>query len=239
MGLTITIGTTTMISNKLITSACLVGLLLSRWGFSQAQSLDQPQLDTAPDAANRAANQSLETFRELVTPENAKAYGFEAPGAVASANVGSPVHEAVIGLDSLKKWDGENVESLIKPTGRLIYPIVSKDGISRSSVTLRLKDGEWSPVSFGDSREAHIRSDIRSAIDQNAPAGAPKPQVLQVRVPALNLNFLAQRKDNIVLFTSLQSIPSIDVKAGTTESAKDILTRVQSMAMKVNSDVPN
>jgi hypothetical protein len=239
MGLIITIGTTTMTSNKLIASACLVGLLLLRGEYSQAQSLDQVQLDAPPDVANKAANQSLETFRELVTPENAKAYGFDAPGAVASANIGSPVHEAVIGLDSLKKWNGENVESLIKPTGRLIYPIVSKDGISRSSVTLRLKDGGWSPVSFGDAREAQIRSDIRSTIDQSAPAGAPKPQVLQVRVPALNLNFLAQRKDNIVLFTSLQSIPSIDIKTGTTEPAKDILTRVQSMAIKVNSDVPN
>jgi hypothetical protein len=228
-----------MTFNKFGMLISFVASILWSSGVAEAQSVAQAELTPAPDAANKAASASLETFEALVTPENAKTYGFDFPGAVASAQVGPPVHEAFIGLDSLKSWKGEDVDGLIKSTGRLIYPIISKEGTARSSVTLQLKDGEWVPVSFGDVRNTQIRSEIRNQIDKNVPPGGEQPQLLQVRVPALNLNFLAQRKDDDLLFTSMQSVPSIEIKEGTTEPAKDMLTRVQTIAVKVSSDVPN
>jgi len=192
---------------------------------------------TSLAAADKAAIESLQTFRQLVTAENAPSYGFDSPGSAAVATVGPPLKDSLIRLDSLKKWDGKEVGDLITPTGRIIYPIASH-GNPGSSVTLGLREGKWVPVAFGNARESQSRTTIRNQILTNAPGGTA-PQLMQVRVPALNLTFLAYTEDSELIFTPLQTVPSMELSAGKPEPAFNVLRRVQKTALKLNSDLPN
>jgi hypothetical protein len=188
--------------------------------------------------ANKAAVGSLQTFEQLVTPENVKAYGFDSPGSVVKSKVGQPVRDYVIALDSLQKWDGKDASSIIKQTGRMIYPIYS-NGTTNSFVTIAFKEGRWVPIAFGDTREAQMISRIRDKINADAPGGGNIGTVTQVRVPALNLKFLANTVNSELILTPMQSVSALDITSGKGELATAVLRRVQKSAVTINPDAPN
>jgi hypothetical protein len=192
----------------------------------------------APDAATKAAAESIQIFKQLVTPDTLPSYAFQSPGSVEKATVGAPMRDALIRLDSLANWDGKNVEALLTPTGRLIYPIIT-DATTHSSVTLALKDGRWSSVSFGPTEEAQTRQNINIDIRSKSAPGGPPIQTMQVRIPALNLAFVATYNNNAVTFTSMQSVPDMQLKVGEEEPASNVLARIQPFAKKLDPNRPN
>jgi len=114
-----------------------------------------------PPEARAAATASLDTFRQLASP-NAKEFS-NAPGA-APLDVGRPVADYIIGLDKLVGWNGDDDPAkLLQATGRMIYPIET-NGVTWSSVIMSKKNGKWQADEFSGSSEAQLRATTQAKI---------------------------------------------------------------------------
>jgi hypothetical protein len=191
-----------------------------------------------PENANAAAQDSLNTFKELVSQGAYREYDFDSASSVDRIVLGQPLNDAMIGLDQLANWDGANPYDLIRPTGRVVFPITS-DGQAHSSVTLAFKDGKWVAVAFGGVREARARLAIEGRMMRERAVGSPAPLLSQVRIPALNLQFLARLDKGQLFLTPVEENPELGLEAGREERADLLLRRAQQAASHRNPDVPD
>jgi hypothetical protein len=227
-------GTITMTSNRktvLMTSAITMVVRLATVSAQPA----------APDGAHQAALQALSTFRQLAVPTDNNpnghiALGLNVPGEADHAGIGAPVNDYIIGLIALQKWDGRDPQALLRPTGRVIYPITT-DGVTRSSVTLAQKNGQWTAVVFGSADEAQARSRIRANLSAQGPGGDEVG--MQVRIPDFQITFLAQRNGQDLQFTPISTLPGLGIEAGKTEPARQLLLRLQPEAKLRSAEVPH
>ncbi|WP_139024875.1 hypothetical protein [Bradyrhizobium sp. STM 3843] len=191
----------------------------------------------APAAATSAAAKSLDTFRSISnTPTQFKTLGLDAPGQASQASVGGAVVDYMIGLDSLRDWDGGDPIKLLRPTGQFVYPI-TVDGKTKSSVTIAQVKGEWVAAAFGTANEARARSDLKENLTSQAPGGAQ--EFAQVRVPALRTTFMAFDGSDGLFFASLTSRPEFGLEPGKLEAASTVLRRLQPFAKRIDPNTPN
>ncbi len=225
--------------NNLFTAVVLTALAAP----ASAEEITLSDL-TVPKEAQEAAIQSLQIFRQLATAPNQPDIIAGGPGAAAEVSLGVPIQDSVIRLSEFRKWDGKDPSTLVHLTGRLIFPIVSKGGdrqITQSSMTLAKRDGLWKAVEFGSVAEALSRTRIEENIMGTAPKapGANPPLVFQVRFRELNISFLASQVDDALLFTSMETVPSLELELGKTGPARDVLLRLQPIADKLEPGAPN
>jgi hypothetical protein len=230
-----------MISNNLLVTTPLIFFLVVSSAASDELNHDTLQV---PKDARAAALNSLQTFRQLASAPNKPDIIAGGPGAAADVSLGSPVQDSIIRLSELRQWDGKDPSSLVHLTGRIIFPIVSRAGdrqITQSSMTLAKKDAEWSAIEFGAVAQAQLRDRIQEKITREAP-GAPGgnlPAIFQVRVPTLNLTFLASQEDDRLYLTSMDDIPSIKVTDGQKIPAVEMLSELQSATRELTPGAPN
>ena len=141
--------------------ATIVSLAAAGSSWGQSANLFNRAI---PESASVAAQDSLYTFKELLSQGAYREYDFDSASSVDRIVLGQPLNDAMIGLDQLANWDGANPNDLIRPTGRVVFPITS-DGQAHSSVTLAAKDGKWVAVAFGGAREAQARFAIAGPDD--------------------------------------------------------------------------
>jgi hypothetical protein len=190
-------------NNRLI----LLSLSLFLVDTAHADDLTTPSLPP-PKEAQAVAWQSLSTFKQLVAAPNKPEIIADGPGAAPSVSLGSPMQDSLIRLGELRRWDGKNPADLIHFTGRLIYPIVTKaDGeeVTQSSMTLAQTDGKWTAVEFGSVAQAKTRGEIKKELFKEKPQGpgGSEPIVFQIRVPALNVRFVASEDNGNLTLTSM------------------------------------
>jgi hypothetical protein len=197
-----------------------------------------------PEAAQAAALGSLGVFRQLATAPNNTDLIAGGPGAAADLRVGTPVQDSVIKTGELSRWDGKDPKNLIHLTGDVIFPILGgmgDDDVTKSSMTLAQADGKWSAVEFGAVAQAQLRDRFKKQIITEAP-GAPDgklPAVFQVRLPSMNITFLASEEGEHLFFTSLDNIPSIKVKEGEKLTAREVLLRLRPAAQEPPPGAPD
>lgn len=233
-------GMITMMSlNKRGLSVVVSGILVvapAMASYTCAQVLDG-SLASVPSEASKAATESLSTFNALNAPPGAEAK-FVAPGAAKGKEMlGAPLRDYIIGLNSLKAWDGKDPSRLLKPTNRFVYPIIM-GGEVKSQVTLSERSGSWQPVEFSNSTLSQATSETREKIRNNAPGAAAVPSI-QVRIPAMNATFLAQQENGDLTLTAVQSLPEYGIESGQSASARSVLLKLQPFAKEIDSSLPN
>jgi hypothetical protein len=224
-----------MISNSKI------GLWISGVASLMISSAPAQTPPAVPDEARAEAINSLQVLRDYgrVNQEKNLASGGRvgvpiseeiAPGASAQETfLGDPLVDYVIGLTDLQNWNGANPDTILHSTGRVVFPIDSKEG-ARSSVTVAKTGDQWSSVNFGSYSEAQSRGKV---LKDQAPGGNAA-KAIQVRVPTLHLTFVAYRKDGALEFTPISNVPKLGLAAGVTEPAKEVLLRIQPAARKLD-----
>ena len=215
--------------------ATVISLTAAGSSWSQSENLFNRAI---PESANVAAQGSLDTFKDLVSQGGYREYDFDSASSVGRIVLGQPLNDAMIGLDQLVNWDGVNPNDLVRPTGRVVFPITA-DGQAHSSVTLASKDGKWVAVAFGGASEARARFAIEGRMIRERAAGGPAPPVSQVRIPALNLQFLARLDSGQLLLTPIEDNLQLGLEAGREERADLVLRRARQAASQRNPDVPD
>jgi hypothetical protein len=203
---------------RLITSVVLVPLLIVA---CQNQGKPPPPTPQASDAASGA----LGVLRQLVTPQNFRAMGFDSAEEVSRAQLGAPLPVNNIGLDQLKQYQpGTDPAALIKPTSETVYPILV-DGNVKSSLTIVKKGDGYAPSAFGNADVAKRLGRYR--------AGA-EGDVFIVRVPALNFYFVGQRTAKGILLTPIVSDPRLRLAEGQPAPADQVLAQLVPVARAYN-----
>jgi hypothetical protein len=204
-------------------AACSIGLL---WSLTVTDAAAQtpPARASAEtlEGAQRAAREALSTFAQLVTPRNAQDMGFEKPDQVRSATVGVPLPEFQIRLDDLQGYaTGTNPGRLLHETGLFLFPVLVAEQV-RSSLTIQHERGGYKAVAFG--APGFIRSTSR-VIGGIAGAGERRDFFL-VRIPALNVFFVAYPDGGKLVFASVLDDPRFDLKSGEPLPAEKALERL-------------
>jgi len=152
---------------------------------------------------DRAADETLNLLKELVTDEDSAEMGFRSPDEVAHAKRGAALEIFNIDLDRLKSYaPGADPASLLATTARWIYP-VTVNGQVRSSVSVVKVAEGFRPSGFGDAETIKAVSRYRT--------GADPARDIVVRIPALSLYFLGKRSGSGLLLTPLNADPALDV----------------------------
>lgn len=195
--------------------------------FSQANAQEKP---LPIEEIRKVASEALATFSELVTKENYKAMGFEAPGEVRAASLGEPMQVFWVRLDQLKEYQpGSDPNRIIIGGDQVIYPVTFEEQVRSSLVVGKVKE-RWKTTSFGDSNLVKMLTKVRK--DSSASTRLPISSYFVVRVLALNLYFIAHRTDEVLMLTPLLDDPDYGFKAGVTMAADKVFEAILPAAKK-------
>lgn len=175
-------------------------------------------------SAGAAAERALDTFAKLVDERNYRQMGFQSPDEVERATLGRTLAERMVRLDRLREYAGGPVEELLTDTGRVKY-LVEVNGEVRSSLTVGNRGDSWHAESFGGANYAELVAAAALRMDDSA-------DLFELRVPALNVTFLATRRDGgLVLvpivddagygFTAGEPIPAEEALSALVEAARE------------------
>jgi len=203
--------------------ALIVTVVLAQQAYAQSFS---DELRTLRPAAVEA----LPTLKKFVTEKNYKHMGFESPKEALSAELGLPFKEFMVRLDSLQKYNPDSdARELLSETGEVIYPVVVKKSV-RSAMTLAKVKGEWKAVSFGGGNLYEIFDMVRK--EHSRSAGVDQSTYFTVKVPALNLFFLAYHKAADLMLVPIFDNLEYGFKAGESKPANKAFTAILQAAKK-------
>lgn len=172
--------------------------------------------------AEEAAALALRSLGELVTKENYQALGFDSPDQARAGRLGVPVEQFTIGLDRLKAYSqGADAGQLLTSTQTLTYPVLV-DNRTRSSVTVSRHAGHWKTSSFGSPNYIKALTELRDRQTASQAGAAP----FEVKVPALNLAFLARREGSKVIVAPLFDDPRFGFKRGEEMAFEEALQKI-------------
>ena len=177
----------------------------------------------------------METFKSLVSEENYKEIGFESPKDIYSATLDTPIVDFFIPLDQLIKYEpNNNPDDLLRSTNRIYYPVLVNTQV-RSSITLSKIEGKWQAVSFGS--PIFIGSVTNTLKQSMKESKLNYSEYFVVRIPSLNIYFLAYRSQGELLFVPLLDDTRLGFKSGVSLLANKALIALLPEA-KAQSDVP-
>jgi len=183
------------------------------------------QVNAQNDERDRVASEALKTFSELVTEENCEELGFASPDEVGNATLGVPIQVFMVQLDHLQEYEvGTDPESLLSGGDEFSYPVLIREEV-RSSIVIMKRNEEWEAVSFGWSNLITLLTEIRKVTSERT--GLPLSSFFAVRIPALNLYFLAHRtENNILMLTPLLDDRGFGFEAGVTMPADAVFETI-------------
>lgn len=199
--------------------------------FSQAHAQGKP---FPREKVQPVASKALTTFGQLVTEENYKVMGFETPGEKKEASLGVPIQVFMVQLDQLKEYEpGSDPAALLSDVGSVIYPVMVKDQV-RSSIKVEKMEGAWQATTFGESNLTKMLTGARSTAADSAQL--PIASFSAVRVPALNLYFIAHRAEGVLMLTPVLDNPSFGFKVGISMPADKVFEAILPAAKAHNGE---
>ncbi len=182
-----------------------------------------------PDTVARAA---LQTFARLVNRQNFRAFGFESADEIRSAALGVPLREFMVRLDELRAYTpGANPDPLVHPVDRVIYPVLVR-GAVRSSLTLARTGDAWGSYGFGDPGFVRSLEDLR--VQLSAREGAAPATFTLLRIPAVNMAFLARTAEQRLVLFPLVDDARFNFRRGAPVTAAEAFARLAPTARAHN-----
>jgi hypothetical protein len=207
--------------------ACLA-VCLALWAC-QAEPSGGPKARQDTALAQRAATDGLAVLPQLVTQENYREMGFDAPGDAARAALGRPLPVYNVPLSALQRYGSTSkAADLLKASSQAVYP-VTVDRAVRSSITVTNVDGRYQASSFGSAARIQRIAAYRE--------GEGEDGEFIVNVPALNLFFLGRTTGGKPYLTNVSGDPRLKVPPGKTVPAEDVFQELAPMARAHNGQL--
>ena len=156
--------------------------------------------------ARAAAIQALRDLQGFAVTQDYRAVGFASPDEARRSQLGDPLTISEIGVERLRAYSpGAPVDDLLTPSPQTLYP-VTVNGAVKSSVTIVRERDAFRPSAFGGPALIGPLSAYRQYV------GGVSDTV--VRVPALNLVFLARRRAAGLMLVPVFAEPDIGLPVG-------------------------
>ena len=207
---------------RIFTSLLIALLLMATHANAQERNVPAKEIQSA--AIQSTAQRALETFSQLVTKENFKQMGFDSPDEVRTAALGMPLHDYLVQLDVLKKYEpGSKTDELLTATNQIVYPILVNNQV-KSSITISKTKESWQAVSFGGSSFVKMLS--KTLTENSRETGLAYSAYFIVRVPSLNLFFLGYRVKDELMLVPIMDEPRLKLKAGASVKAENVFSAI-------------
>ncbi len=169
------------------------------------------KLVVRPDITRRATA-TLEAIR-AASPALAVQLGFATADEAKQAQLGSPLREYYVRLDTLREYTPNvPVARVLSGVETLFYPLVSH-GVIRSSLRISAPDGKTAKtISIGDTgtaRHLQLLEELARRIRKGSGDSTPA-----VRVPALGLYFITRAYGSTLQIASLFDVPQYELQRG-------------------------
>jgi hypothetical protein len=150
------------------------------------------------------------------------------------AALGEPLAVKMVRLDELQRYQAASVSdptTLLHDTLTVVYPIGVAGKVHGEMVVSKV-EGVWSARSFAGPEHIQAVENIRRLV-MNA-AEAPAAATMLVRVPALNIEFIAYRDEVGLQLTPITDIPTAGLTAGQTVPASRVFELLSPLARQDN-----
>lgn len=185
-----------------------------------SRAAGQP-LPSATQAA--AAQQGLATLTQLVNAKNYAALGFNSPDEVHRATLGQPLSISTVRLDALLAYtDQTSPETLLVDARRSLYPVEVSQRVATSVFVTGSTDG-WRATDLGNPAVARGVTRYRS-----------RPTDFIVHVPALQVYFVGNQTEGMLMLTPVRNDARADFRAGEPIPAHEAFKRLQPLAQGYN-----
>ena len=216
----------------------IIKLLLSTVYFIMTVTAEA-QKDTLianhqPDTviSNKQIKESIQTFIKLIASDDPKQYGLKNAAELNSLRPGKQFRKYMISLKDVKQYEqGHNVGSIIKEYPAVEVSLVSNTGKMITSIEFVYENGIWEASRFGSTPELVLVNNVQDVIGDSI---IKKGKL--VRIPSLNVSFIAVLSGSALKFISLQERP--DLKLGESIPASDAILRLKPLANE-HKNFPN
>lgn len=199
----------------------VIALAIAFMMFSQSNAQVKP---LPSEKIQKVASTALATFSELVTKENYKTMGFDSLNEVRTASPGDPLRVFMVRLDQLQEYQpGSDPNKILSGGDRVIYPI-EIGGQVRSSFVVAKVEERWEATNFGGANLIKMLTRARKAGADST--GLPISSYFVVRVPALNLYFIAHRADEVLMLSPMYDDRGYGFKVGVTLKAEEVFKAI-------------
>jgi len=199
-----------------------------------AQTIAGVDIQALRAASQGAIPSALEAFGQILNDQNADMLGVNPSVNISQAEVDHPVVDFTIGLERLQTYQSGNDPLQILAATRLIsYPLLTGGGYV-TSVSLVELDGKWVSASFGSSVSTKAILATRQQIARDG--NIPLPEMFQIRVPVLNLVFVAFVQGGALSIAPIFDLPELGLTASRAYPADAVLRSLVPMARAQNSD---
>jgi hypothetical protein len=186
--------------------------------------------------AKTAAEQSLPTFRKLITEDNYyKDLGFDSMKEAAGVqlDLGAPLAIFFVRLDRLREYQpGSDSNTLLSDSTRVYYPVVIKEQ-PRAAIIVEMTDGKWKVASMGSAGMAKQISDVQKKAATPS-GGVSEPDII-VQVPALGIYFIGRRgADKRLMLIPLANDPRYKLEGAVEQPADGVFARLVPFAKSHN-----
>lgn len=149
--------------------------------------------------------------------------------ALSKAKLGAPISHQTIGLDKLREYkSGADPKMIIQKIDRVTYPVLDANGNVLSSIELDKKDGKWQTAELGNTSYLPAFEEVRKSENLDLKNAS------LIRLPGLNLYFIATEKDNKLQFALLNDKQVGDIPVKRFISAQTALERLVPIALAYN-----
>lgn len=189
----------------------------------------------APIAVEAAARDaSASTFKELGRQTGQRLAGMPAPDQMDKAALGEPLAVTSVRLDELQGFrSGADADptALLHDMFTVLYPIRVADKVNGEMVMSKV-NGVWSARGFAG--PAHVQAIERIRGQLASARGVSAGSTMIVRVPALNIEFIAHRDASGLQLTPLTDLETAGLKAGQTLPASRVFELLVPLAREHN-----
>jgi hypothetical protein len=181
-----------------------------------------------------ALERALKTLNKLLNRGTPRRFGFKTKPDVEKLNVLAPLPQALIQVSDLRRYrKGQQAAALLRPTDRLIFPLLVGDRVS-SSLTLARTSNTWQPVAFGSAALIRRAMSTRLVAERALGPNTNQPLLLKgraadytiVNVTGLNRYFLAARGPAGLYLIPFSSDKRVGLTADVPELAEEVLMKL-------------
>lgn len=203
--------------------------------ISQGCEQENPGSSSPTKEREEVVSKALGTFQELITEQNYEAMGFESYSEAQVATIGEPLNVFIVWLEDLQEYqERSDPNELLRTGNQFIYPVEVEEEV-RSSITLEEVAEGWEATNFGSPNL--IRMLIRVREENYLSTRLSLSSYFVVRVPSMNLYFIAYRIDDELMLTPVLDDVGFGFEVGISMPADTVFTTIASAASKYE-DVP-